>query len=404
MEYVSLKKIHYKQPDIEEDVYQLRFNSDITRHLGLNIKQYNHKNAYPAFLCYTENMLLLQEKINKRFEEFLYIVNMVPPVVLRQFSLTCIVDEVKSTNDIEGVKSTRREISMILNEASPADSRMGSVVHKYLSLLSKDDIPFATCQDIRDFYDNFAHDEVIKENPQNKLDGKIFRHDSVDIASATGKTIHRGLYPESAITSAMTQALAILHDEDMPMLARVSVFHYLFAYIHPFYDGNGRTDRFITAYFLARYFHPLIAIRLSVTIKRYRKRYYTLFEDTDSELNRADLTTFVEGFWSLLLLSFEDTIRLLARKKEQLERFEKKLSEIYSGDELTENIYYFLLQAALFYGQGVNMQDLMSITQKSRATIQKRLDSIPETHLVKVRIKSIYYYKLNILILKTEEN
>ena len=403
MEYASLKKIHYKQPDIEEEVYQRRFHSDLTRHLGLDIKQYNHKNAYPAFLCYTENMLLLQEKINKRYEEFLYIVNTVPPVVLRQFSLACIVDEVKSTNDIEGVKSTRREISMILDEASPADSRMGSVVHKYQNLLSKDDIPFSTCQDIRDFYDGFAHEEVIKENPQNKLDGKIFRHDSVDVASATGKTIHRGLYPESAITSAMTQALAILHDENIPMLARTSVFHYLFAYIHPFYDGNGRTDRFITAYFLARHFHPLIAIRLSVTIKRYRKKYYTLFEDTDSELNRADLTTFVEGFCSLLLTSFEDTIRLLTRKKEQLERYEKKLSETYSGDELTKNIYYVLLQAALFYGQGVNMQELMSITQKSRATIQKRLDSIPDVHLVKARIKNVYYYKLNLLMLKAEE-
>ena len=174
-------------------------------------------------------------------------------------------------------------------------------------------------------------------------------------------------------------------------------------YIHPFYDGNGRTDRFITAYFLARHFHPLVAIRLSVTIKRYRKKYYTLFEDTDSELNRADLTTFVEGFWSLLLISFEDTIRLLSRKKEQLERFEKKLSELYSGDKLTENIYYILLQAALFYGQGITMQDLMSVTQKSRATIQKRLDSIPDAHLAKSRIKNVYYYKLNLLILKTEE-
>ena len=74
MEYVSLKKIHYKQPDIEEEVYQCRFHSDLTRHLSLDIKQYNHKRAYPAFLCYTENMLLLQEKINKKYEKFLYIV------------------------------------------------------------------------------------------------------------------------------------------------------------------------------------------------------------------------------------------------------------------------------------------------------------------------------------------
>ena len=71
----------------------------------------------------------------------------------------------------------------------------------------------------------FAHEEVIKEDPRNKLDGEIFRHGSVDIASVTGKTIHRGLYPESSIIDALTQALAILHDENMPLLARVSGFH-----------------------------------------------------------------------------------------------------------------------------------------------------------------------------------
>ena len=403
MEYVSLKKIHYTQPDKEDSIYLQRFNSELTRHFGIDIKQYNHDKAYPAFICYTEDMLLLQEKINQKYEEFLYIINSVPPVVLQQFSLMCIVDEVQSTNDIEGVKSTRREIAKILDEASSTNSRMGSVVQKYQNLLTEDDIPFITCQDIRIFYDNFAHDEVSKDVPTNRLDGTIFRKDSVDVTSATGKTIHRGLYPESKIIDTMTLALSILHNEDIPALVRISVYHYLFAYIHPFYDGNGRTDRFITAYCLAKQFHPLIAIRLSVTIKRYRKKYYSLFEDADSELNRADLTPFVEGFMALFLASFEDTIRLLTRKREQLKRYEKKLSDIYSGDELAENIYYILLQAALFYGQGVTIQDLITITEKSRVIIQKRIDSIPDHHLIKTKIQNKYYYKLNLLILKTEE-
>lgn len=403
MEYISLKKIHYTQPDVEDSIYSKRFNSELARHFGLDIKQYNHNKAYPAFMCYTEAMMLLQEKINQKYEQFLYIINSVPPVVLQQFSLLCIVDEVKSTNDIEGVKSTRREIEKILEESSHSNSRMGSVVQKYQNLLTKDIIPFITCQDIRNFYDSFAHDEVSKDTPSNRLDGTIFRKDSVDVTSATGKTIHRGLYPESQIIDAMSQALSILHNENIPSLVRISVYHYLFAYIHPFYDGNGRTDRFITAYYLAKHFHPLIALRLSVTIKRYRKKYYSLFEDADSELNRADLTPFIEGFMSILLASFEDTIRLLTRKREQLKRYEKKLGDIYFGDELTEDLYYILLQAALFYGQGVAIQELMDATNKSRATIQKRLDSIPDHHIIKAKIQNKYYYKLNLLILKADE-
>ena len=77
----------------------------------------------------------------------------------------------------------------------------------------------------------------------------------------------------------MDAALKILHSQDLPLLVRLGLFHYFFAYIHPFYDGNGRTDRFITSYFLKKNFHLLLGLRLSVYIKRNRKAYYKLFEE-----------------------------------------------------------------------------------------------------------------------------
>lgn len=74
--------------------------------------------------------------------------------------------------------------------------------------------------------------------------------------------------PEERIISLMQYALELLNDESVPLLVRVSIFHYFFAYIHPFYDGNGRTDRFITSYFLSKHFHPLASLRLSIFIKK----------------------------------------------------------------------------------------------------------------------------------------
>lgn len=41
--------------------------------------------------------------------------NSVPPVILHQFTLLSILDEVKAINDIEGVHSTRKEIQDILD-------------------------------------------------------------------------------------------------------------------------------------------------------------------------------------------------------------------------------------------------------------------------------------------------
>ena len=37
---------------------------------------------------------------------------------------------------------------------------------------------FKTCEDIRNFYDDFAHNEI---SANNKLDGKLFCKDSVDV-------------------------------------------------------------------------------------------------------------------------------------------------------------------------------------------------------------------------------
>lgn len=345
-------------------------------------------------------MVLLIEKIYKAYERFLYVLHSVPAVVLHQFSLLSILDEVKSTNDIEGVRSTRKEIRDIIDGAAPGNARFVSVVNKYHSLLSDEDIDFNTCQDIRNFYDEFSHKEIIAENPNNELDGKIFRCSSVDIVSASGKTIHRGVMPEEKIIKDINYALDVLHNPQIPFLIRISLFHYMFAYIHPFYDGNGRTDRFITSYFLGKHFNKIAALRLSVLMKKQRKKYYTLFSEADSEINCGDLTPFIIGFLQLLLDTFNDTINLLNRKNAQIEVYKEKINSIVINDELLADIYYVLLQAALFYGQGISMDKLVEALGKSKGTIKNRLDNLPKEHLIVSINKRVKYYKLNLLMFK----
>ena len=400
--YKSLKKVYYKTPASIEEIYRTRFQAESAYHFEIDIKQYGHQNAYPAFLCFTQEMFLLMERIYKSYEGFLYLVNSVPGVVLQQFSLLCIVDEVKSTNDIEGVRSTRREIKEIIDGGGSKSSRLESVVQKYRGLLSKEEIAFETSHDIRKFYDEFAHAEVVRDDPRNELDGEIFRKDSVDVTSSTQRTVHQGIFPEERIIEEMEKALCILHDEQMPALIRVAVFHYFFAYIHPFYDGNGRTGRFITAYFLGKHLHPLATIRLSVIIKKNQKKYYRLFEETDSELNRGEMTLFTEEFMQFIAESMEDTVRILTRKKEQLERYRQQIEAMNLEDELMRKLYYILLQAALFYGQGITIQEIKKLVRRSRATIQKRLDKIPEKDLVKTKRRAIYY-KINMLLFRKEK-
>lgn len=401
MKFISLTKYFYQHTQEEyETEYIRRLEAPFTVHFNIPIHQYNRKNAYPAFLCYTGEILRLVEKFYKTYEQFLYTVNTVPPVVLYQFTRLSIVEEVKSTNDIEGVHSTKKEIREIIEKKGTHYHRLQSVVHQYLELLGEEEIKFDTCQDIRNFYDDFTHQEIARENPQNRLDGSLFRKEPVQIEAATGKTIHQGLYPESRIIEALDQALRILHSEEYPLLIRLALFHYFFVYIHPFYDGNGRTDRFITSYFLSRQFHRLLAVRLSIYIKRNQSRYYHMLEEADSERNRGDMTPFVMGFLDILIGSTEDTIGVLSRKNEQMRKYESRIDAFQLKDKLLKEIYITLLQAALFYGEGISMADLMKVTGKNRGTIQKRIDEIPGNHLIVTKAGKTNYYKLNLMLFK----
>ncbi len=401
MKFISLTKYFYQHTQEEyETEYIRRLEAPFTVHFNIPIHQYNRKSAYPAFLCYTGEILRLVEKFYKTYEQFLYTVNTVPPVVLYQFTRLSIVEEVKSTNDIEGVHSTKKEIREIIEKKGTHYHRLQSVVHQYLELLGEEEIKFDTCQDIRNFYDDFTHQEITRENPQNRLDRSLFRKEPVQIQAATGKTIHQGLYPESRIIEALDQALRILHSEEYPLLIRLALFHYFFVYIHPFYDGNGRTDRFITSYFLSRKFHRLLAVRLSIYIKRNQSRYYHMLEEADSEKNRGDMTPFVMGFLEILIGSTEDTIGVLSRKNEQMRKYESRIDAFQLKDKLLKEIYITLLQAALFYGEGISMADLMKVTGKNRGTIQKRIDEIPGNHLIVTKAGKTNYYKLNLMLFK----
>ena len=225
MKYITLTKIYYAMPALYEEIYEARYHAPFTFQFGISIRQYHRKNAYPAFFYYTREYALETEKIYSAYERFLYLVNSVPPVILHQFTLLSILDEVKATNDIEGVHSTRKEIQDILDGNVSKSERLESIVHKYKSLMDHEEIPFYTCKDIRRFYDDFAHEEIKKENPEHALDGVIFRKDPVDIESGTGKIIHRGLSPETKVIETMDAALKILRSQDFPLFVRLGLFH-----------------------------------------------------------------------------------------------------------------------------------------------------------------------------------
>ena len=395
--YESLFLLYRKNTARWEEVYRQRYNSPMTRHLPLVLQEYGRPQAHTAFYCYTEELALLQEAIRRDFTIFLGMIEHIPKAGIEQFLHTCMVEEILATNAIEGVHSTKREIRTAI-EAAPANRlrmRLGGVVNKYTRILQGEEIPLNTSADVRMLFDSFIADEIRRDDPSNLPDGALFRKGSVDIVSPSQKVVHRGSYPEKKILLEMGYALALLHEENIPFLFRIALFHYLFGYIHPFYDGNGRMSRFITTYFLTRELHPTIALQLSLRIKKRRKGYYKLFAETTSTLNRGDLTPFIIGTLRFIYEAIQFTGDAL---DDRLRRYRAYYARVLGTvqDKKMRSIYDILLQAAIFSDIGASIAEIMDTLDQTEATVYAKLKSIPEAYMIRNRSSRPYRYMLRL--------
>ena len=397
MTYVSLSKIYHKFPNHYESEYKCRFNSPFTKHIPLTIKQFRHNTEYPIFFCYNEEIANYQDKIMSEFFSLYKVIETIPGAGITQFLYTRLVEEIKSSNDIEGVHSTRKEIKEALE--SNEKKRLSGIANKYKKIINNEEIPLKTCQDIRDLFDDFLADEIQRDNPENLPDGFIFRKNSVDIVSRTQKILHRGLYPETKIIQTMESALSLLNDSSIPIFIRIAIFHYLFGYIHPFYDGNGRMSRFITSYLLSNQLHATIGLQVSILIKMNRKIYYKLFEEADSELNRGDLTPFIIGTLRFIYSAISFTKSVLLKKWDQYISYKKHLDSLEIKDTTTHKIYDILLQAAIFSNWGATIDEIADAIKKTKSTVYNKLKTIPPNRYTVSKKTRPYYYRLNLQFL-----
>lgn len=378
MSYTLLSHLFYKDKDEYNALYAKRISAESTCILPIKI------GGYQAFYCLCHEIHEKSLKIMQLDKMVSAIKNELPPAALVQFANKCLIDEIKLTNDIEGVYSTRKELSDVLYEmdGKAKKKRFYGLLNKYKMLISDTEFSLNTSTDIREIYDDLVLKEIAEECADNIPDGEIFRKDAAEVTTATQKVIHKGAYPETKIIQLMEQSLNILNQKDIPALIRISVFHYLFGYIHPFYDGNGRTSRFISSYLLSKDFEFLIGFRLSYTIKAHIKEYYEAFKECNDEKNCGDLTPFIIMFLNIILESFQNLYEALEKRSNLLLTF----SDTINGNScISEDLKAFALiltQTSLFSSEGITKKQLEAELEISESTVNKRLAKLREAGLL----------------------
>lgn len=377
MKYKLLSHLFYRNKDEYNALYQQRMSSESTVVLPIKIGDHN------AFYCLCPEIYETSLRIMQLDKMVSVVEDELPNAALIQFANKCLIDEIKLTNDIEGVYSTRKELSAVLHEVSSKakKKRFYGLLNKYQMLISDNEFPLNTSTDIREIYNDLVFKEVAEDCAENIPDGEIFRKDMAEVTTSTQKVIHKGAYPETKIIQLMEQALNVLNQKEIPILIRISIFHYLFGYIHPFYDGNGRTSRFISSYLLSKEFEFLIGFRLSYTIKEHIKDYYDAFKECNDAKNLGDLTPFIIMFLNIILESFENLYEALEKRKNLLSKY----SEIIENSDMNEELKkftYILTQASLFSNEGITKRQLGIELDISPSTVDKRLSKLRQMEML----------------------
>ena len=400
MLYKNLEKYYYKSRDEYEEQYQWRFNCISVKKLDFSI------NGYQAFYVNTNEVTQLIYDIMQANRQLDDICTELPGIALQQYKRNKLIDEINLTNEIEGVHSTKREISDILDNIKSKEKslRLENLVKKYKRIMENEEISLNNCEDIRKLYDEIVLQEIIAVNPENAPDGEYFRKNAVSVYNNRQEEVHSGLMPEAAINAAMEKALAILNNPTGNKLIDIAIFHYLVGYIHPFYDGNGRINRFISSYMLSKELNNLISYGLSAVIKENRSRYDKFFIITNDKINRADLTPFIINFLEFIKTSLLHMNNKLREKEAKLEYYDVILQKSYQGKSKYGKILFFLLQNALFGFEGLKMVDLQEISSLSYAVIKETLElnkNIIKTNQIGKRI--LYTADLTVLDQLTDD-
>ena len=300
--YLSKEKLIYKGISSRENFNEYWNDIQIRRKEQAKVLPLLDKEKAPLWYNVTEetlnNIYEIEELGRDRIEDI------IPDEVKSDMFIESLIDEAFSSSWIEGAYSTRKRAhEMIKNELSPKNKSEKMILNNYEGLLF-------TLENI----ENELNEEYLvnlwkiltKETLEEDEITSGYRDDQVYIHKGS-EIVYEG--PESKDVAKMMNSLYEYIDQydiESPIV-KACVAHYYFVYVHPFFDGNGRTARALMNLFLIKSGYEFFKyFSISKILTEKRKQYYTAIENC--EANDGDLTYFID-FYTKLLLDTMKSIR-----------------------------------------------------------------------------------------------
>lgn len=257
---VYLKKLKYKYPQADLSEFIALLQDGFYRSLPL----YDfHGNP----VVYLENAAQLRLSAAK--------ILLTPQNSAQLYGTQAMEREILSTFTIEQIDTSRSSVRRILSGYAPTNEREQRIygMKRGLEFIADPSNKISE-ETIYQLYQMVIGAFLPKED--QLLPGQRYRHNHVYIVG--DKLEHTGL-PWNKLAGYMEQLVAFIQqDSSINDLWKAALIHFYLAYLHPYFDGNGRMARLLHLWYLVQQgYSSALFVPLSEYIERSRKKYYDAF-------------------------------------------------------------------------------------------------------------------------------
>lgn len=216
-----------------------------------------------------------------------------------------LIEEALSSSAIEGAFSSKRETEeLVKSKREPKNKSEKMILNNYnaLNFINETIERPITEELILELYNIIVKDTLEDEDKTEK-----YRTGDVFVKNSRDEVIYKAPNSEN-VQELMRELLEYINEENEGnIFIKASIIHFYFVYIHPFFDGNGRTARALTYMFLIKSgFQFFKFFSISMMINEKRTKYYQAIKN--SEDYGSDMTYFIGFNIEMILEAIEETI------------------------------------------------------------------------------------------------
>lgn len=214
-----------------------------------------------------------------------------------RYGIKAAEDEIVATSAIESIDFSRDSVRNILKGMAPKDEQESRIlgIKRGLEFIT-DPANRITEENLYRLYKMMVGDFLTDEN--RLADEQYYRHDTVYVVS--DRLEHSGLEHKKVPAFMKSLITFINAEDDLNDLIKAAIIHFYLAFVHPYFDGNGRMARMLHLWFLIQKgYQSALFISFSGQIEKSRKAYYdayTTIEENKKISGKIDVTPFVLYF------------------------------------------------------------------------------------------------------------